>query len=163
MLKLFLIISVLLSIFSTTASANNDTIPVIYSGYCSIELSPPFAEFNKFCLNGTDFNTAQNYFTIDSSGDITIIVPGYYSFSIFAHTLIAGMETVNLVVNGAIVEKRTGGRTAELFIILPLDIGDNLYFTFNGPDRERAGDMPYYPRNNEYHNRMIIYYLGPIT
>jgi len=162
-MKCLALMTTMFSLFSATAFADSHPTPVIYSGYCSIELQKPFAEFNKFCLNEMDFNTAQNYLSVDPSGDITVLVSGFYRISIEAHSSREEAETVKMVLNEKMIEKRYGDQVMTLNVVLPLSGGDIFYFLFKGPDGEREGDSPYFHRSDEHHNRVIVHYLGPLS
>lgn len=72
----------------------DNLITPIYSGRCSRqnEMSGPLAA--KICLDTENFNTAQKYISVDPSGDITILVPGFYSI----RGSINGAE--ELIING---------------------------------------------------------------
>lgn len=135
--------------------------PVIYSGYCTIELKRPFAPFSKFCLDGDDLNTALYYFNVDISGDITVLVSGFYKINIHAFAQILGLETVHFNVNSQTVETAIGDEI-KMNIMWPLNKGDVVNFMFAGPDQYRKGDLPYFPRTAEKPNRLEIQYLGPL-
>lgn len=104
--------------------------PAVFSGHCSLEGE------EKYCFDSIEFNTAENYFTVSSSGDITFIVPGYYNLALGVDDLY-----INDVNSGHI----------EGNVIWPFNSGDLMYmFGYH-----RASE-------NGENGRVQIQYIGPI-
>jgi hypothetical protein len=58
--------------------------------------------WGRYCLNGTDFNTAQDYFDINQGeGVITFKVGGFYRFNFFAIQHGCGSKHFRVYINGA--------------------------------------------------------------
>ena len=51
----------------------------IFSGNCSVAGTGTNANLKKFCLDRVKFNSAQNYLSVDPSGDITVLITGLYN------------------------------------------------------------------------------------
>lgn len=58
----------------------------IFSGNCTIStpisLNPDPNHRAVFCLDRVEFNTAQNYLSVDPGGLITVLITGFYNFDI---------------------------------------------------------------------------------
>ena len=49
--------------------------------YASPSVSNTASGWNTYCLDTVDFNTASNYFSVNGSGVVTFIKPGYYEIN----------------------------------------------------------------------------------
>ncbi|MCB0328094.1 MAG: collagen-like protein [Bdellovibrionales bacterium] len=71
----------------------------MFSGGCTTPGTK--ADWNRYCLNGEDFNTLQEYATVSSDGKITIIQPGFYRVHLWASVQVKTLSYARVLKNGA--------------------------------------------------------------
>jgi hypothetical protein len=73
--------------------------PVIWSGGCGNHGTA--AGWNPYCLDSTDFNTAGSYLSVNTTGAVTFLKPGYYNLNFRAISLGAGYGHIQFNKNGS--------------------------------------------------------------
>ncbi|MBP48351.1 MAG: hypothetical protein CMH53_10475 [Myxococcales bacterium] len=140
--------------------------PVIWSGHCN-STAPNNSSWNKYCLNDTEHNTAQDYLSVASSGIVTVKVSGYYRINFWTIQHGYNGKRLRLFVNGsqrAYQHNDDGDQrwhSAQIDQLWPLKKGDTFYI--DGYVQSGTRYAYHSGNTNGSHSRMQITYEGPVA
>ncbi len=133
-----------------------------WSGGCPRTLSS--AGWNRYCAEGTDFNTAQSHLSVAPDGTITVLQAGFYQVSMAASTQVSSLGFIRLMRQGTTVQ--IGSATANnnlddlrVDIAWPFAVGDKIVIEVFNAAANISGTGPWSP--TDAYSRMQVTYLGP--
>lgn len=134
-----------------------------WSGGCPRTLSA--AGWNKYCAEGTDFNTAQGYLDVAPDGTLTILQPGFYHLRLSASTQVSSLAFIRMLQGGTAVQ--IGSASANnslddlrLEIAWPFQAGEKVLVEVFNSTANVTGTGPWSPTGA--YSRMQMIYLGPL-
>ena len=143
------------------AGAAAPSTPIMWSGGCSHHGQA--AGNNRYCADVEDFNTAEGYLTVASSGTFTVETAGYYRVNAWSANLSDVSAYVRVLKNGSPIHE-TSQNTQGGWVTLTADItwyfdeGDTIYVEYYSNN----GDYAFYSYDgNCCYSRLQITYVGP--
>ncbi len=140
--------------------------PVMWSGGCTTQPAGHSGWYG-YCTNATEWNTAQDYLTLDGSATVKVKISGFYRIHSWAISHGCGHKHVQLVING---ESRyythehnhdASWHHLQVDQVWPLKAGDSFYVQYYSPS---CNPYPFHSWNsNGHHSRYQIHYVGPLT
>ncbi len=139
--------------------------PIVWSGGCTSHQGGG-PGWLKYCLNGTDFNTAKDYLTVDSGGDVTVKVSGWYRLTTWAIQHGCDHKHVQVIINGTsrayahMENDNHAWHNQNHDLLWPFRKGDTFHHTYYAAG---CNGYPYHSWNaNGHHSRHQFEYVGPL-
>jgi hypothetical protein len=136
--------------------------PVIWSGGCTSHSTG--GGWDRYCLNGVDFDTATDYLSIAGNGIVTVKVAGYYRIQAWAIGYTSGYRHLRLVKNGADFaynhqyDGHNGWETVQFTQLWPFKAGDTLELYYYAGDNYRWHSW----NSAGQHSRAQFEFVGPL-
>lgn len=139
--------------------------PVIWSGGCNYQSRG--SGWDTYCANGEDFNNISDYLGVNTNGNFTVKISGYYRINMWADQHGCGHKRVNFVHNDT---SRAYSHHYESTYAWDLNINDLVWpmrkdDTFYLQLHHDGGCDPYRWHSwnvNGHHSRLQVEYLGPL-
>ena len=140
--------------------------PVMWSGGCSSHGQG--GGWNRYCTNSTEWNTADDYLTMNvgGSGIFQVKIPGYYRINMWAISHVCNWAHVRILVNGT--PRHTGHEHSQntwtdnfMDLYWPMNPDDKFEIQFYNSG---CSNYAYHSWNSQgAHSRLQVEYMGPLN
>ncbi len=142
------------------------SVPVMWSGGCTNQPAGHSGWYD-YCTNATEWNTAQDYLTIDGGATVKVKISGYYRIHSWGISHGCGHKHVQLIINGTSRyythehNHDASWHHIQVDQVWPLKAGDSFYVQYYSGS---CNPYPFHSWNaNGHHSRYQIHYVGPLS
>lgn len=143
-----------------TPLSSSGSVPIIWSGSCSIMGKLDAIGWLKYCASVEEFNTANAHLAVNPDGSFTVITPGFYRINAWAISNVQQYAFSRFTVNGNsrfTAHQHSGNKWVDnrMDLIWPMNEGDVFFIEYYSSGGQG------YAYHNQY-NRLQVNYIGSL-